>query len=57
MEPKEIQISVNELDLKVIQAALLFLKANLDDYNELREEFEEPLLSEEQVQKVYESIF
>jgi len=57
MEPKEIKISVNELDLNVIQAALLFLKANLDDYNELRGEFEEPLLSEEQVQKVYESIF
>lgn len=57
MEPKEIKISVNELDLNVIQAALLFLKANLDDYNELREEFEEPLLTEEQVQKVYEGIF
>ena len=57
MEPKEIKLSVNELDLNVIQAALLFLKANLDDYNELREEFEEPLLTEEQVQKVYESIF
>jgi len=57
MEPKEIKISVNELDLNVIQAALLFLKANLDDYNELRGEFEEALLSEEQVQKVYESIF
>jgi hypothetical protein len=50
-------VNLTESDLKVIEAALKFLRANVDDYNELRMEFEEPTLTEEEVNRVYEDLF
>ena len=55
MEPKEVKVSINEFDLKIIEKALLFLRANLDDYNDMNED--SPALTESQVTKVYEGMF
>lgn len=57
MKPKMIKIELNPFDLEIIQKALLFLKANLDDYNDMRSEGDEPTLAEANVTAVYESIF
>lgn len=54
MEPKVIQVSINEFDLKIIEKALLFLRENTDLYNEM---MDGPPVTEDQVNKVYEELF
>jgi hypothetical protein len=57
MEPPVVKLELTPFDLETIRVALQFLKANLDDYNDMQSEAEEPTLTEDDVTAVYESIF
>lgn len=57
MEPRVIKLELTPFDLETIRVALQFLKANLDDYNDMQEEADEPTLTEDDVTAVYEGIF
>ena len=57
MEPPVVKLELTPFDLEMIRVALQFLKANLDDYNDMQSEAEEPTLTEADVTAVYESIF
>lgn len=57
MELPVVKLELTPFDLETIRVALQFLKANLDDYNDMRSEADEPTLTEADVTAVYESIF
>jgi len=52
MEPRVIKLELTPFDLEMIRVALQFLKANLDDYNDMQSEAEEPTLTEDDVTAV-----